>query len=164
MMAMTAGRGHTGQTIIGRDGTSLCCTSSGDPAQKQPASWAPLAYHPIDPVRVLDSRPTGRPGPGETLRIALSDIPAGAGALLCNLTVTDPRGAGFFTVFRGDLADANRPLVCSVRYTEDDGSQVALVKVPLVAGSTTHTLKVFQGKTAGTAHIIVDIVGYDAPA
>jgi hypothetical protein len=50
----------------------------------------------VDPHRILDTRTTGRLGPGQTLPVEVGTIGAAA---IVNLTAVDPSGSGFLTLY-----------------------------------------------------------------
>ncbi|HZN13011.1 MAG TPA: VCBS repeat-containing protein [Acidimicrobiales bacterium] len=73
---------------------------------------APRLYHPLQPTRILDTRPeepqvpddvSGAVGPGETLPFKVlgkGGIPdSGVGAVVLNVTVTQPTSFGYLQVF-----------------------------------------------------------------
>jgi dienelactone hydrolase len=86
---------------------------------------APIGYQPLTPVRVLDTRQAGRTMPNVPVKLRVPAVPATAAAVVLNLTVTEPLGAGFASVypcgedipatsnvnFRGDQTIANLVIV-----------------------------------------------------
>jgi MYXO-CTERM domain-containing protein len=90
----------------------LCLTASADAdvvvdVTGYLAPRAPLAYVPIAPERLLDTRRddtpfAGRAGERQVLSLpiqALAGMPAAVGAAVVNLTVTDAAAPGFVTAF-----------------------------------------------------------------
>ena len=75
------------------------------------AAPSALGFHPQAPTRIYDSRIAGGPWqPGETRAIA---VPPGAAAVAVNLTITEPVGSGFVTVFP---CQAALPVVSNINY------------------------------------------------
>jgi hypothetical protein len=112
-----------------------------------------------DPQRLFDSRSgqntTRAPfGPGESRNIQVTSqagVPPGATAVVLNVTVTDPSFTGFVTVWP---TGASMPLASTLNYTF--GQTVPnLVMVKLGAGG-----QVSLYNSAGTAHLLADVVGY----
>lgn len=98
--------------------------------------------HPIDPARILDTRqPIGVPvaaklGAGQTLTLQVAgrgEVPAsGVDAVTMNVTVTEPDGPGFATVYP---CDQPRPTASNLNYTA--GQNVPnLVTVKLSSAGT----------------------------
>lgn len=105
----------------------------------------------VSPVRVLDTRPGGRPPPGASVVVPLpAGVPADATALAVNITTADSTGPGFFTVHAVGRA---RPHA-SVLNTDGSGqTRAASALVPVSSeGFVVHT-------SAGD-HVIVDVSGY----
>jgi hypothetical protein len=112
-----------------------------------------------DPARLFDSR-TGQNtakgpfGPAETRNIQVTGqagVPAGATAVVLNVTVTDPNYTGFVTVWpTGDPM----PVASTLNYTF--GQTVPnLVILKLGAGG-----QVSLYNSAGAANLLADVVGY----
>lgn len=130
-----------------------------------PTTTAAGRFVPVNPHRVLDTRPT-QPGPvpaawsphkpaaSETVRV---DVPANAGvpttgvaALVVNLTATEPVGAGFMQALPTGTAPGQ---TSNVNYGTGETAATHAI-VPLGADGT---ISVF---TSNSAHIIVDVMGY----
>jgi Periplasmic copper-binding protein (NosD) len=110
-----------------------------------------------DPFRVLNTLSgTGAPkaavGTGKTLTVNLSgDVPPGATAVVLNVTVTQPKAAGFLTAFGGGQA---RPAASDINFSK--GQTVAnAVIVPLVNGRVS-----FFNGSGGTIQLLADLSGY----
>jgi hypothetical protein len=112
-----------------------------------------------DPQRLFDSRsglntPRGAFGPGEARAIQVvgqAGVPNGATAVVLNVTVTEPTYTGYITVYP---AGAARPLASTLNYTF--GQNIPnLVMVKLGPGG-----QVALYNSAGTAHLLADVVGY----
>lgn len=118
---------------------------------------APSAgYEPINASRLMDSR-QGAAGPlpgGQTWsrKVATGQVPAHANAVVLNVTVTDPRGAGYVSVFP---TGKPKPLASNLNYVT--GQTVAnAVVVPVGADGE---ISFF---TTTTTHLVVDVVGHTA--
>ena len=115
-----------------------------------PSSAGGLGFHPLESTRMFDSRSPDRPfAAGEVRRIA---VPAGAQAIAANVTVTEPRRAGFVTVYP---CGAQLPAVSSVNM--DAGETAAnLVQVGVANGEVC----VYSMMRA---HVVIDLLGtYDS--
>lgn len=121
------------------------------------------AYFTVTPCRALDTRtPQDAPALASgVVRVVpmhgMCGIPTSAKALALNVTVTQPTGAGFLSVFPADIApESALPTVHfpasqtrannAVLPLSSDGSG-ALGLLPQVAGS-------------GTVHVIIDVMGF----
>jgi hypothetical protein len=131
-----------------------------------------LAFTPIDPARVYDSRIAGyAPNNGlmapNTNRVvpvrdgrnaagavvAANVVPEGAVAVAINVTVASPTGPNFLSVVPGDAAGFT---ASTINWPGGfDAANGAIVKLD---GS--RQLKVFCGDQAGSTHVIVDVTGY----
>lgn len=157
---------------VGRDGrvcfftsatTQLVADASGwyaDDFASVPGYW----YHPLSPARVVDTRDgTGlgdRPiGPMAADEVLTLNVPGAGGvpsdepvrAVTLNVTIADPNGAGFVTVFPCDLP---RPVVSNVNF---DPSQLAVSNLVTVRPSSAGQV-CFYASTA--ANLIVDVNGF----
>jgi len=113
----------------------------------------------LDPQRLFDSRtgqntPKAPFGPAESRTIQVigqGGVPAGATAVVLNVTVTDPNYTGFVTVWpTGDPM----PVASTLNYTF--GQTVPnLVMLKLGAGG-----QVSLYNSAGAANLLADVVGY----
>ncbi len=120
-------------------------------------------YTPTDPTRFVDTREglgTSRgmvPGRGQFgVQVAgTRGIPAGAKAVALNVTVTNPRTAGYLTVFPGGQSAPN---TSNVNFTS--GQTIAnSVIVPVGADGK---IMVRNGSW-DPADVVVDVVGYYSP-
>ena len=109
-----------------------------------------LGFRPQAPTRIYDSRVAdGALQPGETRVIA---VPPNAAAVSANVTITEPAGSGFLTVF--PCQDA-LPVVSSINYVA--GQTVAnLVQIGVSSGTIcVHSLR--------RAEVVIDLQGtYDS--
>jgi hypothetical protein len=116
------------------------------------AAPSALGFHPQAPTRIYDSRLGGGAWePGETRAIA---VPPGAVAVAINLTITEPAGAGFVTVFP---CQATLPVVSNINYV---ARQIVanLVQIGVSDGTIcVHSLR--------RTHVVIDLQGtYDSAA
>lgn len=133
-------------------------------------------FHPLDPVRVFDSRldvlpESGRLGPNETKVIDISDgydsagaaipaqenaVPASATAVAYNITIAAADGPNFVAVTAGDAASFT---ASAINYSA--GSNVANGSSVTIADD--RTIKLWGGNNTGSSHILIDIVGFYSP-
>jgi len=113
------------------------------------AAPSALRFHPLAPTRIYDSRLDGGQWKiGETRAIP---VPAGAAAAAMNVTVTEPDGPGFVTIFP---CQAALPVVSNINYV---GGQVV---ANLVQTGVADGLVCVHSSNA--AHIVIDLQGtYD---
>ena len=143
----------------------------------QAAAPTASVYVPVDATRVLDTRPAtniGLTGPFTSLtsrKLALTGvidtdagdqqiIPAGATAVIYNVTVVKPGAAGFVTLRPGDASGT--PSTSSINF--DAGVQIAnggTVTLP-VTGANAGVIDIFyRGSVSGaTTDIVIDVTGY----
>jgi hypothetical protein len=117
---------------------------------------------PLAPARVLDSRPDGPAvggyaapwGPGTSRAVTVAGVggvPLDAEAVVLNVTVTTTTAGSYLTVSPGGAA---RPLASSLNW--EPGQTVANAVTARVGDAG--TLEVFN--IAGTADVVIDVVGY----
>ena len=126
-----------------------------------PATGA-LDFYTLAPCRLLDTRQaygaTGGPALPPTIpRVlvvkSLCGIPAGAKALVVNLTVVNPPGSGFVRLFPGNADPTNTStLTYAPGQTRSNNAVVPLAS----SGSGALSL---QSSTAGV-HVVLDVMGY----
>lgn len=123
-------------------------------------------FRPVEPSRLLDSRPTGqtidgkfaalgRFAAGERREIAVAGrggVPAGATAAVLNVTVTDPTGGGYLTVWP---CDSTAPPNSSNLNFVSGQTVPNLVIAPLSASGT-----VCIQTAEAAAHVLADVSGY----
>jgi RHS repeat-associated protein len=123
------------------------------------------AFNTVPPVRVLDTRtclsPCGRLGAGATLDVQIggqNNIPTNATVAVVNLTVVNPTAAGYLTAYQ---TGTTRPTTSNVNFTA--GQVLAnMAFVPLGTGTNAGKITLYAG--ISDTDVLVDIVGYDAPA
>ncbi|MGE0000357.1 MAG: hypothetical protein AB7U39_25855, partial [Ilumatobacteraceae bacterium] len=125
---------------------------------------AGAAFQTVQPARLLETRPNLSTadggyngvglltGPGTTVLpvVGRGNIPAGASAVVLNVTVDDARAPGFITVFPCDSA---QPLASNVNYVM--GSTVPNAVIVKLAADGTICLY-----TNAATHLVVDVEGY----
>lgn len=131
-----------------------------------------LAFTPIDPARVYDSRlaaygpnngvmarntsrivsvKDGRDAAGTI--VAPDIVPDGAAAVAINVTVSGPTGPNFLSVVPGN---ATAFTASTINWPGGfDAANGAIVKL-----DASRQLKLFCGDQAGSTHVIVDVTGY----
>ena len=124
-----------------------------------PSAWIGQ-YRPLTPARILDTRTgtggvTGPIAGGRTIAIPVvgqGGVPnSGVAAVVLNLTATDPRGAGYLTVYP---SGSPRPASSSLNYVA--GATVAnLLQVPVGTGGNA---SIFVSGAA--TQLIADVAGY----
>jgi hypothetical protein len=174
----TAPSGRTGTFVVNAvdsdtNGNLWHCVAAGTPGTWRKLSGPSTggAFHPIDPVRVYDSRsaaPTpGALGSGSSRVVSVADardgttgavvtagaVPAGATAIAYNLTVVDTIGSGFLSVAPGNAASSPSS---SINWSAT-GQILANGLIGKV--HTDRTVKVFCGG-GGTTHFVIDVTGY----
>ena len=108
------------------------------------------------PRRVLDTRPDAKPlGAAVTLKLPLvgvGNVPAsGVSAVVCNVTVTEPTAAGFITVWPNG---EDRPEASSLNFVRG----LTIPNLVVCKVGTEGAVCIFN--SAGSSHVIVDVVGY----
>ncbi|MEP7045366.1 MAG: hypothetical protein ABI949_01735 [Ilumatobacteraceae bacterium] len=117
------------------------------------------AYVPVSPFRILDTRIGQGFGrhvlAGEAFSLALPGVPAGASAVVLNLTADGAADAGFVTVYPTGVT---RPLASSINVDVAGQTIANLVTVPIGTGGT---VDVFAQMTTD---LVADVQGYYMPA
>jgi len=109
---------------------------------------------PTDPVRVFDSRSTGRRGTGTITEIPISGlggVPPNVSTMVLNVTVTDPSSSGYATVFP---CGQGVPDASNLNFTA--GQTVANAVVTGVGSRSAVCIY-----TSAATHLIVDVNAYD---
>jgi hypothetical protein len=116
-------------------------------------------YVAVTPTRLLDTRKAANPLLHDEVRslqvTGLVPVPASAVAVAMNVTVTQPSGDGFLTVWPGGSA---RPGTSSVNF--DAGESVPNLVTVGVGADGEILIHDFLYPETGTTHVIVDVVGY----
>ena len=165
--ALIAGPPTLGAHSIGAVYTDLLgriftCVVAGTPG-----IWVRPGLNPITPYRVCDTRAgTGTPysngtkvGPGVNLLVGVAGqpiagypVPAGATAILANLTVTEGTGPSYLTVYPGGAIP--RPTASNINFV---GGQTIANQVT-VGVAADGSIKIYNN--AGSVHVILDLAGF----
>lgn len=153
-------------------------------ASSAPSTPVQLAYQPLAPQRIADTRCSTTPTPsycaaealpsanatlptlepGHSMTVAMpSTVPADAGAVVLNVTAVDQRAAGFLTLWPAGTA---MPAVSNVNFSPSQaGFGVSnLVTVGLGTSGTSLAVSVADGPSSGgSVNVVVDLQGYYAP-
>lgn len=165
-----------GELVEDGNGALWLCVKAGTPGtwRKIAGNETAGAFHPIAQIRVYDSRvpapDPGRLGVGDARVVSVKDqrdqtgavvgggenIPAGATAVVGNITVTGTAGAGgYLTIMPGDAAT---PQGSSINWF---GSDQDIANAFTAKLDVSRQLKIFCGGPPGpSTHVIVDISGY----
>src|SRR2546430_237835 len=135
---------------------------AGNPqAPAAPAGPTGSVYVPVAPVRLLDTRvglgaPVGVVGSHQsvTLRVVGGVVPASVTAVAGNVTVTEPRAAGWVSV-------GPAPTSSSSNLNFVVGQTVPNLVVSQVSGAG--TISLYNG-SPGTVPLVADRQGYEVPA
>ena len=161
-----------GEIVEDTSGDLWLCVAAGTPGtwRKLAGPASAGAFHAIDPARVYDSRQaTPTPGviaPNTSRVISVKDgrnasgtvttanvVPVGATAVSYNLTVAGATGPNFFAVEPGDST-----VYVASAINFNAGADIANASVVKLDAS--RQIKVFGGDQSGSAHLIIDVVGY----
>jgi len=150
---------------IGSDG-AIWLAESGGIGRFAFASATPgLAFYPITPCRVMDTRGGGQTGPFGPPSLAANStrvvpmrssscgIPTNAQAYSLNVTAVPPQPLAYLTLWSGDTP---QPLVSTLN--SYDGAVVA--NAAIVAAGSTGNVVIFA---SDPTDVIIDINGYFAP-
>jgi Domain of unknown function DUF11 len=127
------------------------------------AETAPGGYFTVPPCRAIDTRNTAGTWGGPALAaqaarffplVGRCGIPTGAKAVAVNLTVTGPTGGGHIRAYAASVPSAPSATVLNfvAGLTRANNAIVAL--------SPAGSFAVYNGMSAGTTHLVVDVVGY----
>ena len=116
-----------------------------------------------DPSRVLSTRDgigsTRTPvGPGESREVTIVGgvVPAGASAVVLNVTATEATTGGYPTVYPADLATV--PGTSNLNFKPNQNiANLAIVQLP-TSGPSAGKIKVFNAN--GSTNLIADVLGY----
>ena len=119
------------------------------------APTAPGAFGALAPTRFLDTRTSGKVGPGGSVSFqagGVAGVPADAAAVVVNLTVTEPSSYGFVTAH---ASGTSTPNASNVNYLMDQ-TIPNLAVVPLGPdGKVTLT-----NTSSGSVQLVADVSGY----
>jgi hypothetical protein len=140
--------------------------AAATPAAAVPASGT---YHATTPTRILDTRIGLRsagvpvaPGSEVVLQVAgLPPVPANASAVVLNVTVTEPKAAGFVTVYPDGGA---RPIASNLNFVPNQTVPALVV----VAVPSNGKVRFYNQSPHGSVQLFADVSGYytgaDAPS
>jgi V8-like Glu-specific endopeptidase len=135
-------------------------TADGPPPPGAGADGSATAgyLHPLTPARVLDTRSgVGADGPvgaGRSIEVQVTGrggVPAGAGAVVLNVTVTQPTTSGYVTVYP---SGSDRPTASNLNFRP--GQTVPNLVVAKLGEGGTVTLF----NSHGSSHLIADVMGW----
>jgi hypothetical protein len=144
---------------LGAGAVDLAVEASADLIVDVSGAFVPVAgattdgrFVAVTPARLLDTRSSLRSvSAGRTVTIGLpANVPADATAMAVNLTFTETKAPGYFTVWP---AGRLRPQTSSGNTDEPDQTRALFAVVPVSASG----MSVF---TQSGAHIVVDVTGY----
>ncbi len=135
------------------------------PASATVTETLPAPFFPVTPARICDTRSNGNStqcggktiSAGGTLTVQVTGnggVPAGATAVVANVTVTGATAASFLTAYPDGTA---RPLASNLNFTAGE-SVPNLVTVPLSAAGAIDLYN-----ASGSVNVIVDVDGYYGP-
>lgn len=133
---------------------------TASPAVAAEAKAGQATYVPLEPTRLLDTRTTATPvGPGGVVDVVVAGragVPAGATAVVLNVTATAATGATDVRAYPRPASGSAVPTVSSLNL--GPGATVAnLVHVAVGAGGA-----VRLRNAAGSVHLLADLSGYYA--
>lgn len=147
-----------GATITSAQYASLCSVAPADEVRSK--------FVPLDPERVLDTRPASRighagakPAAGETVVLPLAGLHGVAGdaiAVVVNITVTEPEGPGFVQAFPNDRGQPGASSNVNVERAGQTIPNAAIVRLGDAGAIGLYT-------SVGS-HFLVDVAGYFVPA
>lgn len=142
--------------------------SAGSAAAQHPLILAPAAaldFYTIEPCRIYDSRLSLVPVLSGVAKTVLATgggcgIPVGAQALVANVTVIEPTGAGYVTLYPGNYP---QPAVSMVNFaagvTRSNNATLPLA----TDGVGTLTAVLSIGGANASANLVIDVSGYYMP-
>ena len=156
-------------------------SASGAPRVTPRAAASNLAYTPLTPQRIADTRCGASPAPsfcaseglpaansalatvsaGGNINVAMpSTVPAAASAAVFSLTAVDQTGPGFLTAYP---TGGTLPVVSSLNYATSQATFGVSNLVTVQLGSSSVTI--FNGPAVGGGKldVVVDLEGYYAP-
>ena len=152
-------------TVLGEDGAVLLALSDGSAhlAVDLVGYYAPEAnggYHPVTPLRALDTRSAGghsnAVGPEGTVTVDLAAALGVAGseiaAVALNVTAVSPSVGGYLTVVPGGTSPL--PTVSNLNF----GAGQTVPNAVTVATDGAGRITVFN--RFGTTHVVLDVVGW----
>jgi len=148
------------------NGGQTLATSATRSFLRGPVQPTPVYFYPLTPSRILDSRPAPEQvgpfntpwSPAQQTRnrtvTNLGGVPANAGAVSLNVTVTNASASSFLTLWP---AGQTKPTASSVNFA---ANQVVANAVTVKVGAA-GAISIFNN--SGTVNVLIDVVGYYAP-
>jgi hypothetical protein len=118
-------------------------------------------YHPVTPVRVLDTRTglghSGALAPRTSMSLVVGGthgVPTTAKAVALNVTAIGGTASGYLTVYPTGVT---RPTTSNINY----GTGVVIANLAVVPLSpSSHAVTIFNGGSPAQVHVVGDLVGY----
>jgi hypothetical protein len=141
--------------VVGAAGLVAALLSGSVATAAGTAPSVPSSFTAVNPVRLLDTRPSQPIGANTFRKVQVTGatVPAGATAAVLNVTATGSTAGGFFTVFPDGTT---RPTASAVNFAKNQTIANQLV-VPL---GTDGAVDIYN--LAGTTQAVVDVYGYYA--
>ena len=127
----------------------------------------PYQYVPLSPCRFADTRDaTLQGGPGQALVTFVvrtltakgrCGIPSTAQAISVNVTVANPTGAGFLTLYPTGV---DKPWISVINWVSTDYALANGAVLPLGAASAGEVSAYQESNGGGTVDLILDVTGY----
>ena len=158
-ITFSAGTAGTPLTLSVTETDSLGCASlPGNASVTVAPAGLAVDFYTVTPCRMLDTRSSSPVASGGTLTVTLTGapcgIPSGATSVSANVTVTQPTGPGYLTVYP---ADGTLPVASSINFKA--GQTRANNAILNLSGDGTGRVNFFNG-AAGTVQVILDVNGY----
>lgn len=178
--APDSGTHQVGEVVVDSVGDVFVCTTGGSSP-----TWKKVSYDgsggggptggftPIDPVRIVDTRPGEAPDPpgehkltaGEELLVAIrgvAGVPESATAVTLNITVVGPTADGYMSVYPANITHtpASPPTTSNVNFSA--GAIVANLATVKLAATGPNAGKIKAYNSTGDTHVILDVAGYYA--
>jgi len=141
----------------GRNGAVAVVLRQTSTAGRSAGTAAPGRFHPLTPARVLDTRTTASPvSTGSDRQVAVTGVggvpSSGVSAVVLNATVPSPAASGYLQVY----PSGSRPTNPTSNLDWRPGRTVANAVTVAVGAGGSVGLQV----GAGTAHVVLDVVGW----
>jgi hypothetical protein len=163
---LTNGQSYTFKVTATNGVGEGAASNASAPVTPISAVPTPNTYHPVDPIRLLDTRSanglSGKLSAGKprtfqiTGRGGASNIPAGATAVTANVTIVNSSAAS--SVYLGPSEIAH-PATATINFNRNDvtafGSTISI--------SETGTMSATYMAASGTTDLVIDVTGYFTP-
>jgi hypothetical protein len=169
--APTTGLHAQGEVVVDNTGAIFVCKVGNNTGV---GTWMRLGFNPLNPVRVVDTRASNPPDPsgehalasGEELVVdiigGLAPVPLGATAVAVNITAVSPTAAGYLASYPADLtfSAASPPGSSTVNFPAQVVAIANGATVKLAGPGQANAGKIKVFNSAGTTHVVVDVVGF----